>query len=118
MYKLMILIEPTANGPLLDEGWPQFLHQAERMPGLLREASVLVRRTLAGRHEIAQAHELFFETQEALYQAMASPAGQAAGQILQHITAGQMTLLIAEHREDQIENIRKYSEPPNHANAP
>jgi hypothetical protein len=117
MYKLMILIEPAANGSTLDEGWPEFLRQAERMPGLLREASVLVRRALAGRYEIAQVHELFFETAEALYQAMASPPGQEAGQILQRITAGQMTLLIAEHREDQIENIRKYRETPSHANS-
>ena len=42
MYKLMILIPPAAEGPALDEGWPEFLYSAERMPGLVREASVRV----------------------------------------------------------------------------
>jgi len=41
--------------------------------------------------------------------AMASPQGQAAGSVLQQLTAGRMTLLVAEHREDSLENIRKQS---------
>lgn len=111
MHKLMILISPEAEGPHLDEGWPQFLHKAERMPGLLREATVRVQAHLFGAYPLGMLHELFFKDQAALESAMRSPDGLAAGQILQQITGGQFTLLIAEHREDTIENLRQYTKP-------
>jgi uncharacterized protein (TIGR02118 family) len=108
MYKLTILIEPPHDLQAFEDSWPRFLHQAERMPGLQREATVRVVDTLFGESQIYKIHELFFENREALQAAMASSPGQAAGQVLQGITAGRMTLLIAEHREDSIENLRKY----------
>ena len=111
MYKLIILISPEAEGPAFDDQWPQFLHQAESMPGLLREATIRVQHSLYGDLAASMLHELFFESQDALYKALASPQGQAAGQILQRITDGYVTLLVAEHKEDQIENLRKYRQP-------
>ena len=108
MYKLMILIPPEVEGPAFDEAWPEFLHMAERMPGLLREASVRITTQLFGDHQVGMVHELFFENQQDLHAAMSSPAGETAGKILQQLTQGQMTLLIAEHREDDIENLRQY----------
>jgi hypothetical protein len=53
-------------------------------------------------------HELFFDTLADLQYAMRSPEGLAAGQIIQQITQGQMTLLVAEHHEDDIDNLRQY----------
>ena len=108
MHKLMILIPPDAEGPALDAGWPEFLHHAERMPGLIREATVRVTSQLFGDHSVGMMHELFFEDQLALQKAMRSPEGLEAGQILQQITQGRMTLLLAEHREDDIENLKQY----------
>jgi hypothetical protein len=108
MYKLMIIVPPTIEDPLLNAGWPDFLHAAESMPGLQREASVRVAASLYGTQEISMVHELFFETLSDLQEAMRSPEGLAAGEIIQQITQGQMTLLIAEHREDDIENLRQY----------
>jgi len=108
MYKMMIIVPPNIISPDFDAGWPEFLHQAESMPGLLREASVRVSSSLYGTQEIDMVHELFFETLEDLQAAMHSPEGLAAGQIIQQLTQGQMTLLIAEHREDDIENLRQY----------
>jgi len=108
MYKLVILIHPAAEGPAFDEGWPEFLHTAENMPGLRYEATVRVITRLFGDHEISMMHELFFESHHDLQEAMLSPQGLAAGQILQQLTQGQMTLLIAEHRQDDIENLRQY----------
>ncbi len=108
MYKLMILVPPNIEGPALDAGWPDFLHAAESMPGLLREATVRVTASLYGTQEVSMIHELFFETQADLQNAMASPEGVTTGQIIQQLTQGQMTLLIAEHREDDIENLRQY----------
>ena len=108
MYKLMIIIPSDVEEPVLNASWPDFLHAAESMPGLMREASVRVSASLFGTQEISMVHELFFETLADLQDAMRSEEGLATGQLIQQITQGQMTLLIAEHREDDIENLRQY----------
>lgn len=116
MYKLIILIEPPLDPAKFDQSWPEFLHHAERMPGLQREATVRVTRELFGNHPVHMIHELFFDTQAELQAAMSSPEGQASGQVLQRITNGHMTLLFGEHREDDIENLRKYQVAESDAN--
>ena len=108
MYKLVILIESAAGTATLDDNWPEFLRLAESMPGLTRETTTRVDRLLYGDYKISLIHELFFSSLEDLQGAMASPQGQAAGQTLQKITRGRMSLLMAEHKEDSIENLRKY----------
>lgn len=108
MHKLIILIDRIANTPAFGEDWPSFLHLAESMPGLEREATVRVDTVLYGGDQISMIHELFFKTQGDLQQALKSVQGQAAGKILQRITEGRMTLLIAEHKEDNIANLSTY----------
>ena len=110
MYKLMIIIPADIEDPMLNERWPDFLHAAESMPGLLREASVRVVTSLFGSQENNMVQELIFETLTDLQEAMQSPGGLAAGQIIQELTQGQMTLLVGEHREDDIENLRNYQQ--------
>ena len=108
MYKLIILIGPIADTSPFGETWPEFLHLAESMPSLVREATVRVDNVLYGDQQINMIHEFFFNTQGDLRKALTSKQGQAAGKILQKITDGRMTLLIAEHKEDDIANLRKY----------
>ena len=108
MHKLIILIESPDDSLIFDESWPSFLHQAEKMPGLIQETNARIEHTFFGSQQIYMVHELFFENQAALQAAMASPQGQVSGHILQRITDGKMTLLAAEHKEDDIENLRKY----------
>jgi uncharacterized protein (TIGR02118 family) len=108
MYKLMIVIPPNFDEARLNAGWPEFLQAAESMPGLQREASIRVVTSLYGESGIGMVHELFFNSLAALKEAMSSPEGLRTGQIIQQLTDGKMTLLIAEHREDDIENLRKY----------
>ena len=108
MHKLVILIEPLADEEAFDELWPQFLHLSESMPGLRREATCRVERTLYGRCQATRLHELFFDSDTAIETAMTSPKGRAAGELLQKMTGGAMSLLIADHKEDDLENIRKY----------
>lgn len=108
MYKLVILIEAPDDWSAFEAGWPQFLHHAERMPGLRREATSRVEEVLFGNRTISIVHELFFDSRQAAQEAMASPQGSEAGRRLQELTQGRMTLLFAEHKEDELENILKY----------
>ncbi len=105
MYKLVILVEDLEDRALFDRGWPEFLRYAEAMPGLRRESTSQVAHVLYGLKPIALIHELFFEDRRAAHEALDSPAGRNAGQTLQAITGGRMTLLLADHLEDSIENI-------------
>ena len=104
----MIIIESLQAPQLFDDGWPQFLQHAEQMPGLIKESHTRIEHVLFGDSRPYLVHELFFETRQDLEDAMISPQGQVAGQVLQRITQGQMSLLFAEHKEDQIENLRRY----------
>lgn len=111
MHKLVILIEPPEDYADFEETWPQFLHLAERMPGLRRESTSRVDGVLYGSVDYAIIHELYFDSLVAIQEAMSSPEGQAAGELLQRMTAGRMTLLYADHKEDNLENILKYKRP-------
>ncbi len=108
MYKLVIMIGPLDNWAAFDDAWPRFLHQVENMPGLRREATSRVDAILYGTSQVALIHELYFDSQAGARQAMESPSGSAAGQLLQAMTRGQMTLFLADHKEDDLENILKF----------
>jgi len=109
MYKLVIIIENVENWSEFEHLWPQFLHEAENMPGLNRETTSQVDARLFGDREVAFIHELYFNTRQEAHQAMASVPGQTAGKLLQTLTQGRMTLLFADHKEDDLENIRKFN---------
>jgi uncharacterized protein (TIGR02118 family) len=108
MVKLVILIPPLENWSAFDRFWPRFLHQAESMPGLRREATSHVGTFLYGAASIARIHELFFDSLQAAQHAMASPHGQEAGRLLQAMTGGKVALFLADHKEDTIDNIRSH----------
>lgn len=112
MHKLVILIEPPQEESTFYQLWPQFLRFAESMPGLLREATSHIDQVLYGDSQYAILHELFFESPADLMNAMSSESGRAAGELLQRMTNGNMTLLTADHKEDSLENIRKYQSQP------
>ena len=110
MHKLVILIEEMANQEQFDQMWPEFLHLSESMPGLIKEATCRVDSTIYGGYQPYLIHELYFESMDAIQQAMSSTQGQAAGAYLQRMTGGKMSLVIADHKEDDLENIRRYQE--------
>ncbi len=107
MHKLIILIESTAT-PDFHVFWPRFLHAAESMPGLRREATSRVGQVLFGDFQCAMIHELYFDSLTTLQAGLASPSGKEAGQLLQEMTGGRLKLLIADHSQDDLENIKKY----------
>ena len=110
MYKLIIMIEDLSDQERFDQLWPEFLHISEQMPGLLKEATCRVDSSLYGSYQPSMMHELFFESIMDIQGAMSSPEGQAAGGLLQQITGGKMSLFIADHKEDDLENIRRYKQ--------
>jgi uncharacterized protein (TIGR02118 family) len=108
MFKLVILIESSDDWQEAEERWPEFLSMAESMPGLLREATSHVESFLSGATSYIKMHELFFDSRHAAELALSSPQGRQAGMILQQITGGHVTLFLADHKEDNMANIRKY----------
>jgi uncharacterized protein (TIGR02118 family) len=107
MHKLIILVESTST-PDFHNFWPRFLHAAEGIPGLRREATSRISRVLYGDAEYALIHELFFDSLPALQAGLSSSSGQQAGSLLQEMTSGRVKLLIADHSEDNMDNIRKF----------
>jgi hypothetical protein len=108
MYKLVILIEQDLEDPLFQQNWPQFLHQAESMPGLRKEASSHVEYVIFGAYPYTLIHELYFDSLEDLQASMSSPAGREAGKLIQTISQGKVTILTAGHTEDAAENLARY----------
>lgn len=108
MHKLVILIHPSLSWQEKEDEWPEFLHLVESMPALRREATSRVGRFLYGEQAVVHMHELFFDTHQQAEDAMASLQGRKAGELLQRMSGGQMTLFIADYKEDTIENLLKY----------
>ncbi len=108
MHKLVILVDSTVDPQALEQGWAEFLHQAEAMPNLRQEMSSRVNVHLFGSSSYQLMHELIFDTAQDLHQAMASESGRNAGRLLQSITGGKLVLFLADHKEDDLENIQKY----------
>lgn len=108
MYKLVILIEPQTEWQEFERIWPEFLKRAEKMPGLIRETTSPVDQLLHGHYHVGMIHELYFESMAAAKEAMASPKGVEAGKRLQIITGGNVTLLFADHLEDDMVNIEEH----------
>ncbi len=107
MHKLIILIE-SINTPDFHASWPRFLHAAESMPGLRREATSRVAQVLFGDLQCALIHELYFDSYPSLQSGLGSASGKEAGRLLQEMTGGKVCLLIADHAEDNLENINKF----------
>jgi len=116
MHKLIILIESTAT-PDFHLTWPRFLHTAENIPGLRREATSRISQVIFGDLQCAMIHELYFDSYAALHSGLASEAGKEAGRLLQEMTGGKVRLLIADHSEDDLENIRRYKSLEKNANS-
>ncbi len=110
MYKLIILVQVQENSTRFNQRWPEFLAKAELMPGLLREVTSRVDRVLYGETAIEMVHELYFDSLKDAANAMGSPEGELAGQVLQEITGGKVSLLLADHKQDELSNIRRHRE--------
>lgn len=118
MHKLIILIGQVEDEAAFDEMWPEFLHLSEGMPALIREATCRVEHMLYGQVPLFLIHELYFDSLAEIQAAMSSPEGRAAGELLQKMSSGRLTLLIADHKEDELENIRSHKQTGDHGDPP
>jgi uncharacterized protein (TIGR02118 family) len=100
MHKLLILIELPEHEAGFETRWPEFISLTANIPGLRRETTSRIGQKLFGSYSCTLIHELYFDSTEALRQALNSPTGVEAGKILQRITLGRITLFLAEHLED------------------
>ena len=108
MHKLVILIEPLADWTEFHNRWPDFLRHSESMPGLIREATSQVEKSLFGERPLALMHELYFDSLADLQLALSSADGQAAGRTLHAITRDRLSLFVAECKEEDGETLRRY----------
>ena len=109
MYKLVILFGQPSDLLEFDTGWQAFLGMVEQMAGLRRESVSLVSSMIFGDSKLRpfKIHELYFDDLPALEAALASEAGQQAGEWLHRFTEGNFTLLTAPHQEARPKDFRK-----------
>lgn len=109
MYQLLILLPINIDINYFDENWPSFLKEAEQMPGLMNESITHIERCLYGHNTIRRIYSFQFKDQSSLENALTSPAGEKAGNILHQITGGNLILLSGEFKEDSLYNIQSIS---------
>jgi uncharacterized protein (TIGR02118 family) len=109
MFKLIILFHQPRDLLEFDTGWQAFLGMVEQMPGLRRESVSLIASMIFGdsKSRPFKIHELCFDDLSALQAALASDAGQQAGEWLHRFTEGNFTLLTASHQEARPKDFRK-----------
>ena len=109
MYKLVILFSQPYVGVTFEQGWQKFLGMAEKMPGLQKEAIGDIDELVFGLPKVSykKIHEFYFDSREALEEALASEAGQNAGQWLHSFTQGRFVLMIAKHMEATPDEFKK-----------
>jgi hypothetical protein len=108
-YQLLILIPLTVEVQSFDEGWPEFLNAAEKMPGLIEESVNRIDNCIYGQNFLRRVYSFSFEDRSTLEQALISPSGEKAGEILHRLTKGNMILLSGEYKQDSLENIQDIS---------
>ncbi len=107
MHKLIILFGQPRDPLDFAMGWQAFLKMAEQMPGLRRKSVSLVEEALYGETRPFKIHEFIFDDRAALDAALASDAGQQAGEWLHQFTGGNFSLLIAPHQEADAKDFIK-----------
>jgi uncharacterized protein (TIGR02118 family) len=107
MHKLIILFGQPGDTLAFLTGWQAFLQMAEQMPGLRRETVSLIEEVVYGGNKPFKIHEFHFDDRAALDAALASDAGQQAGQWLHQFTGGNFSLLIAPHQEATAKEFTK-----------
>ena len=106
-HKLIVIFGQPPDLLEFSQGWQAFLLMAEQMPGLRRETVSLVEEMIYGKTRPFKIHEFYFDSRDALDAALASDAGQQAGEWLHQFTGGNFTLLVAPHQSATEKEIKR-----------
>lgn len=106
-YQLIILIPLSVEIQSFDEGWPEFLKTAEKMPGLIQESVSRIDNSIYGPNQLRRIYSFTFKDRSSLEQALLSPPGEKAGKLLHKITKGNMILLGGEYKQDSLEDSKE-----------
>ena len=114
MHKLINIFGQPLDLFEFSMNWQAFMRLAEQMPGLRRETVSLIEETLygEGKPRPFKIHEFYFDDRAALDAALASDAGQQAGDWLHQFTGGNFTLLVAPHQTASEKDFKKRLAPP------
>ncbi|MEW5829304.1 MAG: EthD family reductase [Chloroflexota bacterium] len=112
MYKLMIFFQTPKDPDRFQRNWQIFLGMVEKLPGVQGEVITRFEKPLYGGIPFHMLHEVYFETREALDEALKSTAGQAAGMFLQNVTGGRVSILAAEHQFAKPEDFKRRKNTP------
>ncbi|MBI3359495.1 MAG: EthD family reductase [Chloroflexi bacterium] len=101
MHKLVALFSPPLDITDFETRWAhEFVPLAEKMPGVRRVAVSRVTGGPVGPAPFYLVHEFFFDNRDALVAAMTSPEGVAAAHGLMSFAPDIVTLMFAEHMEE------------------
>jgi len=106
-YQLLILIPLAVEIQSFDEGWPEFLKSAEKMPGLIQESVNRIDNCIYGQNNLRRIYSFSFQDRDSLEKALLSTPGEEAGKVLHKITQGNMILISGEYKQDFLENIKQ-----------
>ena len=93
-----------------DEGWPDFLKAAEGMEGMIRESVSRIDRCIFGKNDFQRIYSFQFHDKSSFEQALTSPPGQKAGNIIHEITGGEVLLISGTFQEDSLSHIQSSKE--------
>lgn len=110
MYQLLILIPISVDINTFDQGWPEFLKEAEGMEGMIRESVSRIDRSIYGQNYIQRIYSFQFRDRHTFEQALISPPGQKAGKIIHELTGGDVLLISGSFQEDSISRIQSWED--------
>ena len=98
----MLIFRQPMDAMTFEERWSnEFVPAAEALPGLRRVAVTRFKKSLSDPLQLYLVHEFFFDDSDSVQQAMASPQGQVAGETLMSIASEFVSVLVAEHLEEE-----------------
>ncbi len=100
MYKFMILFQTPSHERIFENSYNNFLGLVEKMPGIQRRQVVNVLGSPLGETVFYRILEVYFDSQEAMEEALRSPAGQAAGGGLRRFSSSTYELIFTEVFEE------------------
>ena len=101
MFKLMILFRQPADVLRFEDTYNTLLALVERIPGIERRQVVSVIRGSGGSSPYYRVLEAYFATQDVLFSALMTPAGQEAGAELTKLPPGSYEIVFADVYEEQ-----------------